>query len=81
MERCPNCSCQFKASEHRYSQGFLNSLRPMWPTTRIAEAYTVRCPQCSTTFISYTLTLYGFVRYPNVPWLILGFFALLWVLG
>lgn len=70
MERCPNCSCQFEAGKHRYSQGFLHSLRPMWPSTRIAETYTVCCPQCRATFVSRTLKLYGFVRYIHVPWLL-----------
>ena len=78
MERCPNCASQFEAEKHRYSQGFFHTLRPMWPTTRVAEAYTVRCPKCSTTFISRTLRLYGLLRYSHVPWLFLGFCALMW---
>ena len=80
MEQCPICLFEFDAKKHRYPHGFPNSFMPMWPTTRFAKAFTVRCPNCSNTFLGLSLKRFGFVRYSHIPWLLAGFIIFLFVL-
>jgi len=38
------------------------------PSTRIAQEYTVRCPECGNAFVSSTLHLFGFINYAKFQW-------------
>ena len=68
LEQCPQCGHHFKARAHRYSFGVLEALTPRMPSTRMAQEFAVRCPECGVAFVSNTLRWLGIVRYAQAPW-------------
>jgi DNA-directed RNA polymerase subunit RPC12/RpoP len=76
LEQCPHCSKRFKARDHLHNFGLAEWFTPRMPNTRLAQEFTVRCPECGNAFISSTLRIFGLVSYAQLPWFI-GIFVVL----
>lgn len=69
MEPCPHCGATIDPQRHRYRLT-LHELPSRlfgfhWPGERLDRAYTVRCPQCSNTYVSLTLRRFGVLTRGN----------------
>jgi len=58
LETCPNCKKEFDARKHRHNFGLAEWFTPRMPSTRLAQDFTVRCPECGIAFISSTLRFF-----------------------
>jgi uncharacterized C2H2 Zn-finger protein len=61
IEKCPHCSGEFNSQKHRYTGGISSLFNFRWPSERVDDQFTVRCPHCGITYVSDAVKFLGIV--------------------
>jgi hypothetical protein len=74
MEQCLHCHKELNPQLHVVRASLLDVPKSLlsweWPSTKRARKFTVRCPHCSSTYVSLTLRRFGFVTYGSYVYVV-----------